>query len=205
MLNISPEIYLRLALGLGFLAFGWTLFRFGLRATGFGLGYVFGSSVYELVVTWVGIINPEWLRFFPDHPYTAFFVGIVTGIIGVLLAKRMYVVLIFIGSLSGALYILYADDQQRLLVEKLFSWIGILEPINNTLGNAWPAVLALLIALLFIYFQKQVIVLLTTCLGAYIISDTIDIPVLFLPLCFIGYLLQQTKRPRRKVKKEEEE
>ncbi len=202
MLNISPEIYLRLALGLGLLAFGWTLFRYGLRATGFALGYVFGSSVYELVVAWVGIINQEWLRFFPQHPYTAFFVGIVTGIIGVLLAKRMYVVLIFIGSLSGALYILYADDRQRALVEQLFSWIGILEPLNNTLGNAWPAVLALLISLLFIYFQKQLIVLLTTCLGAYILSDTMDIPILFLPLCFIGYLLQQTKKPKRKTQEE---
>lgn len=209
-MQLTPDTLIRLALGLGLFAFGWTLFRFGLNAAGFILGYVFGNSAYELLVTWLtrlhemGVIDEKWLSYLPQHPYAAFFAGCVFGVVGILLAKKMYQVMIFLGGLAGALYILYTDENQRALVEKLFTLIGVLQPIENALGNAWPAVLSLLIGLLFLLFQKQFIIVSTACMGAYIISDTIKIPIVFLPLCFIGYLLQTVKRPKRRKEAEAE-
>ena len=209
-MQFTPEILIRMAIALGLFAFGWTLFRFGLHAAGFCLGYVFGTSVYELLVTWLiklnglGVIDDKWLQYVPHHPYAALFAGCVFGIVGILMAKKMYQVMIFLGGTAGALFILYTDERQKALVDQLFSWLGILEPLNNTLGNAWPAVLALLIGLLFIYFQKRLIIVLTACTGAYMITDIINIPIVFLPLCFVGYLLQTVKRPSPKKESEDE-
>lgn len=203
-MNEQATFFLQLAIGLGLFAFGWTLFRFGVKVTGFALGFFFGFTLYEFVAAIVPRIDPGFVRFLPQHPLTSTFVGIVMGIIGVLFSKKAYQVTLFLGALMGSLYILYTDPQQRELIEKLMASIGILEPIVNTVGNIWPAILSVLIALLFLYCQKQIIVILTACTGAYIIADTIDIPIFFVPLCFVGFLLQQTKYPR-KVKQEETE
>ncbi|MBN2328169.1 MAG: hypothetical protein JXR73_13545 [Candidatus Omnitrophica bacterium] len=208
-MEFTPDTYIRLALGLGLFAFGWTLFRFGLHAAGFILGYVFGTSAYELLVAWLirlhemDVIGEKWLEFIPQHPYATFFAGCVFGIVGVLLAKKMYQVMIFLGATAGALFVLYTDENQKALLDRLLDWLGVLVPLNNTLGQAWPAVLALLIGLLFLLFQKKLIILLTACMGAYILSDAIQIPILFLPLCFIGFLLQTVKRPKQKKEAEE--
>lgn len=205
---MTPEILIRMAIALGFFAFGWTLFRFGLRAAGFCLGYVFGTSVYELLVTWLvklnelHLVEDQWLQYLPQHPLAALVAGCVFGVVGIIMAQKMYQVLIFLGGTAGGLYVLYTDESQRALVEKLFAWLGILQPIDNLLGNAWPAVLAILIGLLFLLFQKKLIVVLTACAGAYMISDIVKIPILFLPLCFIGYLLQTIKRPSSKKAEE---
>jgi hypothetical protein len=207
---MTPDTFLRLALGLGLFAFGWTLFRYGLNAGGFILGYVFGTSAYELLQTWaarlrdLGALDEKWLQYLPHHPYAAFFAGCVFGVVGILLAKKMYQVMIFLGGMAGALYVLYTDESQRALMEKFLALIGVLTPLNNALGNAWPALLSLLIGLLFLLFQKQLVIVSTACMGAYIISDVIKIPIAFLPLCFIGYLLQTVKRPRRRKEKSED-
>ncbi|MGC9326523.1 MAG: hypothetical protein ACP5I1_02710 [Candidatus Hinthialibacter sp.] len=210
-MEFTPDTYIRLALGLGLFAFGWTLFRFGLHAAGFILGYVFGTSSYELLVARLirlhemNVIGEKWLEFIPQHTYATIFAGCVFGIAGILLAKKMYQVLIFLGGTAGALYILYTDENQKALLDQFLDWMGVLTPLNNTLGQAWPAVLAILIGLLFLLLQKRLIILLTACMGAYILSDAIQIPILFLPLCFIGYLLQTVKRPKKKKAKEEED
>ncbi len=208
-MQLTPDTFIRLALGLGLFAFGWALFRFGLHATGFILGYLFGTSAYELVVTWLvklnemKVVDDSVLQYIPQHPYATFFIGCVFGIVGIILAKKMYQVMIFIGGLAGALYVLYTDPNQRELLEKLFALIGILDPLNNALGNAWPALFSLLFGLLALAFQKRLITVLTACIGAYLISDTVNIPIIFLPLCFAGSLLQSIKRPKRKKDAEE--
>jgi hypothetical protein len=158
---------------------------------------------YKLLMEWIPIINPDWLRFFPEHPGTSIIVGIVFGIISLLLAKKVYQILLFLAVLMGCLYLFYADPNQREYLYKLFEWLGILQPITNTVGELWPAILAILIALVFLYFQKHVVVTLTACIGSYMIADIIA-PILFLPLCFIGILLQLTKTPRSPKKEAEE-
>lgn len=195
--NFTPDVFIHLALGLGLFAFGWTLFRFGVYAIGFLLGFMMGSSLYQILLEWIPKIDPELIRFFPDHPYTFLVVGAVMGIIGMILAKRVFLVLIFVGVLMGCLYLFYVDENQRVLLFELFARLGILEPLNHVLGTLWPAIFAVLIALVFLYFQKHVIIILTSCLGSYMLADVIA-PILFLPLCFVGVLLQQTKRPRKK-------
>ncbi len=200
----QANYFFQLAIGLGLFAFGWTLFRFGIKVTGFALGFFFGFTLYEFIAAMVPSINPEFVRFLPQHPLTSTFVGIVMGILGVLFSKRAYQATLFLGALMGSLYILYTDPQQRELLEKAMAYCGILETIESTVGNVWPAILSMIIALLFLYCQKQIVVIMTACIGAYIIADTIDIPILFLPLCFAGFLLQQTKRPKREQPAEEE-
>jgi len=204
MENITPEFCLRLAVGLGLFAFGWTLFRLGLNAVGFGLGFLFGFSFYQMLITLAPEINPDLIRYFPTHPLTPYIAGAVTGILGVILSKRLFAAAIFLAVFAGSLYILYADKDQRELVERLFAAIGILNALNRTLGEAWPAVLAVIIAVLFILAQKQIVIALTACAGGYLIADSFNVPIAFLPLSFIGFLLQQ-KQKKRKVKIVKEE
>jgi len=196
MMNLGPEFFLRLALGLGLFAFGWTLFRFGMNAAGFGLGFIFGYSLYELLLKMIPQLNPDWLRFFPQHPAVAPVIGVVLGIGGIFLARRLFRVAIFLGIWAGSLYLLYATSQ-RQVVDHLFAQLHILEPLNHTLGYAWPTVLALLTAGLFLLFQKQIIIAITTCGGSFLITDTLNLPIFFLPLCFIGFLLQQKQKTHR--------
>jgi len=191
---MTPEFYLMLAIGLGLLAFGWVLVRFGIQAAAFGLGFLFGFNLYTALLDIVPRVDPQFVRFFPDNPYTPLFVGAVMGICALLLSKKIFQVLIFVGSLSGILYVLYFDEEQRALLNNFLRWAGVLEPLNRTVGNLWPAALAILLALLVLYLQKRILMIITACVGSYIISDTLKIPILFLPLCFIGILLQQTKR-----------
>lgn len=197
--QMTPEFFLMLAIGLGLLAFGWVLVRFGIQAAGFGLGFLFGFNLYTALLDLVPRVDPKFARFFPDNPYTALFVGAVMGICALLLSKKLFQVLIFVGSLSGILYVLYFDEQQRALLDRFLTWAGVLAPLNRTVGNLWPAAAAILLALLVLYLQKRILMIITACMGSYIIADTLRIPILFLPLCFIGILLQQAKRrPKRK-------
>ncbi len=200
MTNLDPNILIRLAIGLSLFAFGWTVFRLGINAAGFSMGFLFGFSFYEMLVALVQQINPDLNRFFPDHPLMPVIFGAVLGILGIILAKRLYIAAVFLSVLAGALYILYTDEKQREYVEQLFIWLNVMEPINQTLGQAWPAVLAILIAALFLLLQKQIIIVLSACAGSYIIADTINIPLLFLPLCFVGYILQQQQKKMKKKK-----
>ncbi len=203
-MNYNPEFFIRLAVGLGLFAFGWTLFRFGINAVGFCLGALFGFSFFQLLTDLIPKLNPEWMKFIPQHPYAPHLFACVLGIVGIFLARRVYMAIAFLGVFSGIIYLLY-DTQQREYVEQLFTWLNVLEPIENTLGNLWPAVLALIIAALFIYTQKHIIIALTACIGAYMIATTVNIPILFLPLCFVGILLQQSqKRTKKKVVVEKE-
>lgn len=205
-MTFTSQDYLLLAIGLSFLGFGWVLVRFGVRMTGVASGFMFGFGVYQLIVEIVKAVEPQGLQYVPDNPYVAIMVGAFCGAIGFFIAKQVYQIAIFLGSLSAGLYIMYKTDQ-RVLVEQLFEKIGILESLYGTLGNAWPAIFAVLIALLFVYMQRQMMIILTACVGALLISNTLEIPIVFLPLCFIGYILQQkTKaRPKKVVVKEEVE
>ncbi len=201
----TPEWFLRLALGLGLFAFGWILFRFGINAVGFGLGYLFGFSLYELLLELIPTVNSEWMKFLPQHPFAPHLFGVIFGIVGIFLARRVYIAIAFVGVFFGILYLLYGTDQRGFL-DSLFATFGILEPLNNNLGNLWPAILALVIAAIVVISQRQIIILLTACIGSYIISTTMNIPVIFLPLCFVGILLQQSqKRTKKKVVVEKEE
>jgi predicted membrane protein len=204
-MTFTSQDYLLLAIGLSFLGFGWVLVRFGVRMTGMASGFMFGFGVYQLVVVIVEAVEPQGLQYVPDNLAIALMVGAFCGVIGLFVAQKIYQIAIFLGSLSAGLFIMYKTNQ-RELVEQLFTVMGILEPLYRTLGNAWPAILAVLIALLFVYMQRQMMILLTACIGALLISNTVEIPILFLPLCFIGYILQQkTKSRPRVVKKEVEE
>jgi len=202
--QMTPEFFLMLAIGLGLLAFGWVLVRFGIHGAVFGLGFLFGFNLYTALLDIVPRVDPKFASLFPDNPYTALFVGAVMGICALLLSKKLFQVLIFVGSLSGILYLLYFDEQQRALLDRFLTWAGVLEPLNRTVGNLWPAAAAILLALLVLYLQKRILMIITACVGSYIISDTLRIPILFLPLCFVGILLQQAKRrPKRKETAEE--
>lgn len=207
----TPENFIQLAIGLALFAFGWFIFRIGIKAVGFGLGFMAGYSSYNLLLEWLPKIFPDFMRYLPTHPLTAVFVGIVIGLVGMFLAKRMYMAVIFIGALAGGLYLFYATgpngvNEQRMMVENFMKMVGIYESIDRTLGDLWLAILALIIAGLFVAMQKQVIILATACVGSYIIVETIHVPILFLPLCFVGFLLQQSQsRYKRKKKYEVEE
>ena len=205
-MEFTPEVFIQLAIGLALFAFGWSLFRFGIRAIGFGLGFMAGFSTYELLIEWVPKINPDFMRYLPQHELASVFLGSVLGLVGMFLAKKMYMAVIFIAVFLGCLYILYSpDSQQRGLIEDVMIGLNIYGNINNTLGNLWPAVLALIIAGIFLLLQKQVVILLTAAAGSYIIAETIRIPILFLPMIFIGYLIQQTQKKRgRKAKAKQE-
>lgn len=176
--QMTPEFFLMLAIGLGLLAFGWVLVRFGIQAAGFGLGFLFGFNLYTALLDIVPRVDPKFARLFPDNPYTALFVGAVMGICALLLSKKLFQVLIFVGSLSGILYLLYFDEQQRALLDRFLAWAGVLEPLNRTVGNLWPAAAAILLALLVLYLQKRILMIITACVGSYIISDTLRIPIL---------------------------
>jgi branched-subunit amino acid transport protein len=179
------------------------LFRFGVNAVGFCVGFLFGYSSYQLLLNLLPQVAPDALRFFPQHPIAIVIAGVIVGIIGIFLARRIYIASIFIGVLSGSLYLMYVQPEQRDLLNKLLEMIGILEPLNNTLGDAWPALLALFVALAFVYLEKQAIIILTACIGSYIIADSLHIPILFLPLCFCGYLIQRkTKKSGRAASSE---
>jgi hypothetical protein len=202
-IQFQPEFFVQLAFGLGLFAFGWMLFRFGVNAVGFCVGFLFGYSSYQLLLNLIPQVTPDALRFFPQHPIAIVIAGAIVGMIGIFLARRIYIASIFIGVLSGSLYLLYAQPEQRNLLNKLLEMIGILEPLNNTMGDAWPALLALLVALAFVYLEKQAIIILTACIGSYIIADSLHIPILFLPLCFCGYLVQRkTKNTGRAASSE---
>ncbi|RJP21613.1 MAG: hypothetical protein C4527_23250 [Candidatus Omnitrophota bacterium] len=203
-MNYEPEFFIRLAFGLALFAFGWTLFRFGVNAVGFCLGALFGFSFYQLIADLIPKLNPEWMKFLPQHPFAPHLFACVLGVIGIFLARRVFLAVAFLGVFSGVIYLLYGTEQ-RTFVETLFQWAGIMQPIENTLGNLWPAVLALIIAALFIYTQKQLIIALTACIGAYILSTTLDVPVFFLPLCFAGILIQQSQHQSKKTAAPKEE
>ena len=198
IMHLSSEAYIQLAVGLGLFAFGWMLFRFGINAVGFCLGFTFGYSLYELLLKVLPSIAPDMAKQIPHDQIAIILAGCVTGIIGIFLARKVFTVSIFIGSLAGALYLLYASPH-RVYVDKALSLAGVLTPLNHTFGNVWPAVIAILVALLFVYLEKQAIIIVTACIGSYILTAGINVPILFLPLCFIGYLLQtQSKKRFRK-------
>lgn len=195
----NPETYFQLALGIALFAFGVKLFRFGISAAGFALGFLFGFSLYSLLQSLIPLFNPDFHRYFPDNLFVIAFFSGVFGFLGVMLAKRSYLAMVFIAVLAAGLYILYTDEGQRELVRSFFDQVGILQSLDNTLGEGWYALLALLVAVLFLYLENQVVIVGTACVGAYIIASTINIPILFLPLCFIGYLVQQKQKPLRKA------
>lgn len=202
-MTFTSQDYLLLAIGLSFLGFGWVLVRLGVRMTGVASGFMFGFGVYQLIVVIIREVDPQGLNYVPDNAAVALMAGAFCGAIGWFVAKKIYQIAIFVGSLSAGLYIMYKTGQ-RELIELLFDKIGILVPLYGTLGNAWPAILAVLIALLFVYLQRQMMILVTACVGALLISNTVDIPIIFLPLCFIGYILQQKTKSRPRVVKQEE-
>lgn len=205
-MNLTPETLIQLAVGLALFAFGWTLFRFGIRAVGFGLGFMAGYSTYKLLLEWIPKISADSIKYFPQTEFAPILLGVVLGLVGMYVAKKMYMVTVFVGSFAGGLYLLYAQDQYREMIAGVLNRLGVLEAINSTIGPIWPALVALLIAGLFVVMQRQLMTLLTACVGSYIIVETVKIPVLFLPLCFIGFLLQQTQtRYKRKKKPRVEE
>ena len=197
-MNLNPLLLIDLALGLGLLAFGWTLFRFGLNAVGFAAGFLFGYSLYQLIVQFLAEHRPEALQYFPPHTLAPALAGVIAGIVGVMLIKRLYIACIFLGVLAAGLYILYATEQ-RVVLDHVLESAGVLAPLNRTFDGLWYAVVALLVALLFVYFQKQMIILLTACIGAFVIANTLHTPILFLPLCLAGILLQQKARRTKTV------
>ncbi len=195
----TSQVFLQLGIGLSFLAFGWILVYLGVRMTGVASGFLFGFGIYQLIVEVIKVVEPQGLQYVPDKPEVAIVVGVFTGAIGWFVAQKIYQIAIFLGSLAAALYLLYKSEQ-RILIENFFEWLGILQPLYSTLGNAWPAIFAILIALLFVYLQRQMIILVTSCIGALVISKAVNIPMSFLPLCFVGYILQQkTKTQQKKV------
>mgnify|MGYP006274420539 CR=1 FL=1 len=194
----DPNTFFQLALGIGLFAFGNQIFRLGVNAAGFALGFLLGFSLYRLLIDLIPAFAPDMAEFVPDNVFIHLGVSAGFGVVGILLARRSYLAMVFISVLAGCLYILYTDESQRELVRSFFEQVGILEPMENTLGEAWYAVLALLVAAAFLYFEKQIIIVITACAGSYVISDTINIPILFLPLCFLGYLVQQKQKPPKK-------
>ncbi len=204
-IEINPQLFIRLAMGLGLLAFGWTLFRFGVNAVGFCVGYMFGSTAYPMVLQLVAQLEPDWLRFFPQHELAPYVAGAIFGVMGIFFARSVYRLTIFVGVLSGSLYLMYATPQ-RDYVNQIFEWFGVLEKLNETMGDAWPAALCLIVSALVLLSQKVIIIVLTSCMGAFVLAESINVPVLFLPLCIIGFFLQKTqKRTPKKVKKAEED
>ncbi len=193
----EPNLYFQLALGVGLFGFGWMLFRFGVNAVGFVMGFLFGYSLYNLLQSLLPIFEIDPNQYMPDNPWIIILFSIVFAVIGIILAKRMYVALVFVGVLAGLLYVLYTDDKQMGYLRNFFEEVGVLQHLDRVLGNLWPAILAFIAAILVIYMEKQVIILVTACVGSYLIASAIA-PILFLPLCFIGYLLQHKQRPIKK-------
>ncbi|MBI1389138.1 MAG: hypothetical protein GC154_11890 [bacterium] len=194
----DPNFYYQLSLGVALFAFGWVLFRFGMNAVGFLLGFLFGYSFYNLLQSILPVFEMDPAQYMPDNIYVIVLFSIVFGVIGVLLVKRMFRVMVFVGVLAGLMYVLYTDESQMALLRGFFAQVGLLEPLDKTLGNVWPAAFALLGALLFLYLEKHVVILLTACTGAYLIANALA-PILFLPLCFIGFFIQQKQRPLRRA------
>lgn len=193
----DPNFYFQLALGVALFGFGWMLFRFGVNAVGFVMGFLFGYSLYNLLQSLLPVFDMDPNQYMPDNPWVIILFSIVFAVVGIILAKRVYVALVFVGVLAGLLYILYTDETQMGYLRQFFSEVGVLPHLDRVLGNLWPAILALIIAVLVIYMEKQVIVLVTACAGSYLIAKS-TAPILFLPLCFIGYLLQHKQRPLKK-------
>ncbi|MDP8245047.1 MAG: hypothetical protein P9L94_13260 [Candidatus Hinthialibacter antarcticus] len=194
---MNANDYFQLALGVGLFGFGWMLFRFGVNAVGFVMGFLFGYSLYNLLQSLLPIFDMDPNQYMPDNPWIIILFSIVFAVVGIILAKRMYVALVFVGVLAGLLYVLYTDQTQMGYLRGFFAEVGVLQHLDRVLGNLWPAVLSFIIAILVIYMEKQVIILVTACVGSYLIASSVA-PILFLPLCFIGYLLQHKQRPLKK-------
>jgi hypothetical protein len=197
-MTIQPDTYLLLSIGLGLFAFGFNLFRFGVKAVGFGLGFMFGYSLYDLILKWLPAIVPDAMKYLPQDKLAVILAGCIFGIIGVFLARKVFQATLFTALLGTVLYVLYGNEEYRGMIERLFELIGILDPINQTLGNAWPALLAIVVALLFIFLEKQALMVLTACVGSFLIAGTINVPITFLPLCFFGYLIQWYQGKKKK-------
>lgn len=194
----NPNFYFELALGFALFGFGWMLFRWGVKAVGFVLGFIFGYSMYNLLQSLLPIFEIDPGQYMPDNPWVIVGFAAVWGVVGALLSKRVYTAMVFVGVLAGLLYILYTDAQQMGYLRGFLDEVGVLSHLDRVLGNVWPALLAFIIAILVIYFEKQVIILITACAGSYLIASA-TAPILFLPLCFIGYLLQQKQKPLKKA------
>lgn len=192
----EPDTYFQLAAGIALFGFGWWIFRFGITAVGFGLGFVVGFSLYNLLHELAPVINPDFADMVPNNMVVIVIFSAVFGFFGTLLARRSYTIMVFISVFAGIMYILYSDPEQQKLVDSFFEQVGVLGYLEDTLGNAWYAILALLVAFLILYLEKQVVIVLSACVGSYLIASGINIPILFLPLCFIGYLIQQKQSGR---------
>lgn len=182
------EKWVMILVGVAFLLGGYTLYRLGIRAMGGYLGALAGMGFWRIVDVYV--LNVEMS---PNEEMAGLVISAaVFGIIGALLAVRFYMVLIFLATFLGGLYIVYAKTPGRgLQLFELFQETVAFQWLYGRIGDAAPALVVFIISLLLLLLHRHFIIIATCVMGAYIVSVR-TFPYLFPALLVVGLFSQLT-------------
>lgn len=185
---------LLVVLGIGLLVAGYTLYRFGIRAVGGYLGGLAGLGIWRLAEEFV---LKGHLTSYREHIIGMVLAILLFAIVGMFLAIRFYMILVFLGTFLGGLYIVYSPDANygRVLFQ-VIEKTRFFQILYQSTGEMAPAIVMLVLAAIVLLLHRHVIIILTSITGAYLISMHTSMSFLFPALIAIGLATQSAGRKR---------
>jgi len=180
-MNLSIESIIMMVSGF-FLCFaGWRLFRVSTLFAGLILGASAGSILATVLLQSIPDLLPSTWK-----SWAIMSSAVIFGFAGILLLKSMVMMILFVaGFLFGMILMpLYFNGQegitQAMGIELLFENISV-----------WSVVSGLFWGILFVLFERWLLILLTCSVGAYFVRSTMNLPItVFYGLIVTGTVIQ---------------
>ena len=168
-MNITPSSVVFIVVGLLLCLTGWYLFRFSIKLIGLVLGVNIGYSVAVFGVNNFGRTLPASYEF-----WIIIAVAIIFGVLGMLLIKIAVKAALFLsGFIFGAVLV------------SVFTGVGKLAVSPPDMGmvienlSIWSLVSGAVFGILFLFFEKGLIILYTCSFGAFLIVTGLKLNPLF--------------------------
>lgn len=195
-MNATAEVFLAAGLGTALLLFGWSFYRFGIRAIGFLIGAAIGASLGYSLVTLLATTQPSIQ---PYAIWIALGMALLLGLLNMRIVMKVYYLLVFaVGAIYGAHLKIHWFDT----LPPASGWLDRLGVLGE---SPWAEILFGLIAgILCVIFQRYLVILLTTLMGGVLIVSVLHpkwhwaFPILVLVgiLSQIGFLRIFHIRPK---------
>jgi hypothetical protein len=161
---------------------GWTIYRFGIHAIGFLIGFAIGGGISLFLFILLVQQKPELEVYLP---WVVLAFGLLVGLLNMRIFFKLYYLIVFIaGVIYGAAIKTTFLDQWPPAVQ-LFQNIGVLGQ------SPWVELLAgLLLGLIAVLLHRHLVILLTVLLGSGLIVVATELNWLFPLLLFLGLFSQ---------------
>jgi len=180
-LNLNPESIALLVAGVLLCFAGWNLFRF----SRYIIGFIVGASVgYALAVTALNTLQkpfpPSW------EPWVVLASTLLFAVFGVLLIKLVIKAVLFIAGFvfGNALLAVYTGGMKA--TASAFNLHLLLDNLS-----IWSLGAGLVCGVLFLFFEKGLVILYTCAVGAYLVMAQLTAPpLLFYVMLIAGSIIQ---------------